>query len=170
MRSLVHLCAALLALTVGAGSGQAEAGKLLWPVEYADSWRGWPLQPVDRPHSVYGTFLNPVGRAPGRGLLDQARSQGFHTGIDLPVDDRRPHPDAPSGTAHPVFALEGGVVLDSYSPSGEKLPAAGCLSSWRMRIGHFGYGHVRPASIPVQQGSPAPSRPCSRETVSRPAS
>ena len=124
----------------------------------------WPLAPTDRPHGVYGTFLNPgVAYVPGFAvyrqqarILESGDFAGYHLGVDIAVNDSVPHPDAPPGTTHGVYAIEDGTVTTSESPDGGQLPAEGCYTTrnpkapagmwpWRVVVGRYIYGHIRPA-------------------------
>jgi hypothetical protein len=93
--------------------------------EYADDYRGWPVAPRNQQHPIRGSFLDP--RTGGN----------YHLGIDVAVRDDRPERGAPPGCSRRVFALEGGSVWKVFAPR-----AVG--REGIVRIGHFGYGHVKP--------------------------
>jgi hypothetical protein len=95
-----------------------------FPQRYNDSFRGWPVRPQNRQHLIRATFLDP--------RPDPQLGAVYHTGVDIAVRDDRPEPGAPPGRTHRVFAIEGGVVEDATQPG----------VCGRVRIGHFGYGHV----------------------------
>jgi hypothetical protein len=95
-----------------------------FPQRYADTFRGWPVQPQNQQHPVRATFLDPRPD-PDFGAI-------YHTGVDVAVRDDRPEAGAPPGRTHRVFAIEGGVV--------EEATARGVRGN--VRIGHFGYGHI----------------------------
>ncbi len=113
-------------------SGMAR-GELNVAQSYQDSWRGWPLDPVNGPHGVYGTFLNPTSVWPS-GMPGLA--VGYHQAIDIPAND------ATGG--HPVYAIEGGKVTKAWrsrnmAPVGREVDCGGVL------ISHFQYAHVLPS-------------------------
>ena len=64
---------------------------------YADSYHGWPVEPLHGPHVLHGGFNDP-------------RLGGYHFGIDIAVDDSHPALAAPKGDSHRVYAVEGGVM------------------------------------------------------------
>ena len=66
----------------------------------ADTYRGWPIAPVDAQHPIRGAFQEPrrTGGDPGEG--DGDPSKGYHNGIDISVRDGAPEPDAPPGRTH----------------------------------------------------------------------
>jgi hypothetical protein len=99
-------------------------GKLTAFQSYHDQYRGWPVSPVKRQHPVRGSFLDP--------RPDPRRGAIYHEGVDVAVRDDRPERGAPAARTHRVYAIEGGVVSDATPPG----------FGGRVRIGHFGYGHV----------------------------
>jgi hypothetical protein len=106
-------------------------GALHLPIEpYADSWRGWPVAPLDRQHPIRGSFLDP-------------RPDGFHIGVDVTVPDDQPEPGAPPQRTHRVFALEGGVVQVPTD-----VARVGCVNG-RVDAGHFSYLHLDPTGVVV---------------------
>ena len=101
---------------------------------YADSWRGWPVAPVDAQHPIRGSFLDP-------------RPDGYHIGVDVNVRDDRPEPDAPPQRTHRVYALEGGIVSLP-----DNVARVGCVNR-KVEVGHFSYWHVDPIGT-VAAGQP----------------
>lgn len=110
--------------------GGLAPGSLSTSYTYADDWRGWPVEPVDGQPPVRGSFLAP-----------RSLEATYHFGIDVSVDDANPHPAAPPGLAHPVFAVESGHVQVAHNGTGFDDPA--CNDS-RFMLGHFEYWHIRP--------------------------
>jgi hypothetical protein len=102
----------------------AVPGKLTAFQSYNDTFRGWPVAPVQRQHPIRGSYLDP--------RPDPARGAIYHPGIDIAVRDDRPERGAPAGRTHRVFAIEGGEVTEA-SPPGQ---------TGHVHIGHFGYGHI----------------------------
>jgi hypothetical protein len=94
---------------------------------YNDSYRGWPVAPLDAQHPVRGSFLDP--RSPGRG-------GNYHFGIDISVRDSRPEAGAPAGRTHRVYAIESGRAR---VPANQR--AVGCVRR-RVMVGHFEYWHT----------------------------
>jgi hypothetical protein len=99
-------------------------GQLTATQAYNDAWRGWPVLPLDRPHPIRGSFLDPRPD-PDLGAI-------YHDGVDIAVRDDRPEPGAPRGRTHKVFAIEGGRVHAATGPGVRGLVDAG----------HFRYEHV----------------------------
>ena len=95
---------------------------------YADSYRGWPVQPLHAQHAIRGSFLDPRG-------IDENGLAGYHFGIDVNVDDNRPDPGAPPGFSHRVFAMEGGIA---HAVRGLRHTCP----NRRLEVGHFSYWHV----------------------------
>jgi hypothetical protein len=95
--------------------------------QYADSYRGWPLDPVGEQHPIRASFLDP--RKPS----DQGN---YHIGIDISVNDDQPEAGAPAARTHRVYAIEGGVA---QVPANQK--AVGCVNEL-VTIGHFQYWHT----------------------------
>lgn len=141
-----------LVLTVSDGTSVTQVGVRVlvqFPFEvapiYADTYRGWPTAPVDGPHAVYGTFLNPT--MAWRDAM-ASESVGFHEAIDIPVDDAK----APE----PVYALEGGIVSRSVTKVYQRKlePPSRCGV---VEIAHFQYSHVLPVvnvGMRVRAGDP----------------
>ncbi len=98
---------------------------------YGDSYAGWPVAPVHAQHPIRGSFLDPRG-------VDDTGTSGYHFGVDVSVDDRKPDRGAPKGLSHAVYAMESGYV---DRPSGDMTRA--CISR-RLEVGHFDYWHVSP--------------------------
>ena len=98
---------------------------------YAGSYTGWPVAPVHAQHPVRGSFLDPRG-------VDDTGTSGYHFGVDVSVDDRRPDRGAPKGMSHAVYAVESGTV---DRPNRDL--ARACVSR-RIEVGHFDYWHVSP--------------------------
>jgi hypothetical protein len=92
---------------------------------YADSYRGWPTNPLHGPHAVHGAF-------------DDPRLGGYHFGVDIAVDDAHPALEAPRGLSHRVYAVEGGVM--HWARNTQSKPC----NSRRFDIGHFAYWHLEP--------------------------
>ena len=106
---------------------------------YNDSYRGWPVLPLNRQHPIRGSFLDP--------RPDRKRGAIYHEGVDVAVRDDRPERGAPRGRTHRVYAIEGGRVHEA-TPRGVRGFA---------RIGHFGYGHIETMVEPgevVRAGQP----------------
>jgi hypothetical protein len=99
-------------------------GRLDVQQTYNDAWRGWPVQPLHRPHPIRGSFLDP--------RPDPELGAIYHDGVDIAVRDDRPERGAPRGRTHRVYAIEGGRVL-SATPRGVR----GLVD-----LGHFRYEHV----------------------------
>lgn len=99
---------------------------------YGDRYRGWPVSPTHERHPVRGGFLD-------------ARTGGYHFGIDISVDDLKPEPGAPKRRTHRVYALEGGPA---HLHNGDR--RVGCVNR-RLEVGHFAYWHVDPT---VAEGEP----------------
>lgn len=104
---------------------------------YDDGYTGWPVAPVHVQHPVRGSFLDPRG-------VDDTGTSGYHFGIDISVDDRKPEAGAPKGFSHAVYAVESGTV---DRPNGDLSRA--CLAR-RLEVGHFDYWHVSPIVAPRQ--------------------
>jgi hypothetical protein len=102
----------------------AVPGKLEAIQTYNDDYRGWPLAPVDEPHPIRGSFMDPRPD-PDLGAI-------YHDGVDVAARDDRPERGAPAGRTHRVYAIEGGKVLRA-TPRGVR----GLVD-----IGHFRYEHV----------------------------
>ena len=98
---------------------------------YNDTYRGWPINPKHAEHPVRGSFLDPRGK-------DDAGLSGYHFGIDVSVDDRRPEAGAPVLLSHRVYAVESGRA--SVNANTKTLT---CLNR-RLGVGHFAYWHVSP--------------------------
>jgi hypothetical protein len=106
---------------------------------YSDAWRGWPVQPLHRPHPIRGSFLDP--------RPDPELGAIYHDGVDIAVRDDRPEPGAPPGRTHRVYAIEGGRV-QAATPRGVR----GLVD-----LGHFRYEHVEALvelGDPVSPGQP----------------
>jgi hypothetical protein len=103
---------------------------------YDSAYRGWPVRPLHSQHPVRGSFLDPRGQ-------DDTGLSGYHFGIDVSIDDRRPDPGAPPGLSHRIYAVESGTATVGNKP-GTK-----CLSR-RVEVGHFAYWHV---SATVAEGA-----------------
>jgi hypothetical protein len=99
-------------------------GKLDVAQNYNDAYHGWPVAPVDEPHPIRGSFMDP--------RPDPELGAIYHDGVDIAVRDDRPERDAPAGRTHRVFAIEGGEVR-AATARGER----GLVD-----IGHFRYEHV----------------------------
>jgi hypothetical protein len=99
-------------------------GKLDVTQTYNDDYRGWPLAPVDEPHPIRGSFMDPRPD-PDLGAI-------YHDGVDIAARDDRPESGAPAGRTHRVYAIEGGEVHRA-TPRGER----GLVD-----VGHFRYEHV----------------------------
>jgi hypothetical protein len=99
-------------------------GKLDVEQTYNDGYHGWPVAPLDQPHPVRGSFMDPRPD-PDLGAI-------YHDGVDIAVRDDRPEPDAPKGRTHRVYAVEGGEVVHATPPGVRGL----------VDIGHFRYEHV----------------------------
>jgi hypothetical protein len=95
--------------------------------QYNDTYRGWPLDPVDQQHPLRASFLDP--RKP-------SEQGNYHIGIDISARDDQPEPGAPPGRTHRVYAIEGGVA--EITP-GQNL--VGCVNRL-VTIGHFQYWHT----------------------------
>jgi hypothetical protein len=102
----------------------AVPGKLEATQTYNDDYRGWPLAPVDEPHPIRSSFMEPRPD-PDLGAI-------YHDGVDVAARDDRPERGAPAGRTHRVYAIEGGKVVRA-TPRGER----GLVD-----IGHFRYEHV----------------------------
>jgi hypothetical protein len=121
---------------VGAGLAGPAAGGVVESVpgafngaySYNDSWRGWPVSPVDSQHPI-------------RGSLNDPRPSGFHIGLDISVRDDQPEEGAPAGRTHLVYAVEGGTVSLAAN-----VAAVGCVNRI-VRVGHFAYWHVDPVGV-----------------------
>jgi hypothetical protein len=98
---------------------------------YGDAYTGWPVAPVHVQHPVRGSFLDPRG-------VDDTGTSGYHFGVDVSVDDRKPDAGAPKGLSHAVYAMESGYV---DRPSHDMTRA--CIGR-RLEVGHFDYWHVSP--------------------------
>jgi hypothetical protein len=105
---------------------------------YNDTYTGWPIAPVHSQHPVRGSFLDPRG-------IDDTGTSGYHFGVDVSVDDRKPEPGAPKGFSHAIYAVESGSV---DRPNGDATRA--CISR-RLEVGHFDYWHVSPTVAQGQQ-------------------
>lgn len=105
---------------------------------YNDGFVGWPLRPgrVQRP--MRGSFLDPRG-------ADNDALGGYHFGLDINVDDRKPEPGAPPGLSHRVYAVESGVVS---APANVLNRTCG---NRRVEAGHFSYWHTSPIVRPGQR-------------------
>ena len=105
---------------------------------YNDSFTGWPVRSSRQQHPVRGSFLDPRGS-------DNDGLGGYHFGLDVNVDDRRPERGAPPGLSHRVYALESGVM-------GERVrdPKRNC-GNRRLDIGHFAYWHTSPIVSETQR-------------------
>lgn len=124
----------LLAFRSGARAGtDLRYVPTLEPRRYADGWASWPLEPLHEQHPVRGSFeeIRRSKDKPIRGL--------YHNGVDIGIDESDPDPEAPPGRVRRVFAIEGGTVWDTATDG---------TCNGRVRIGHFGYGHVHPAVKP----------------------
>lgn len=93
--------------------------------------RGWPVLPRNVQHPIRGSFIDP------RGTDDNGLS-GYHFGIDVNVDDRRPDRGAPAGLSHRVYALDSGVARMPANVTSRR-----CINR-RLDVGHFSYWHVSP--------------------------
>ena len=93
--------------------------------------RGWPVLPRTSQHPIRGSFIDP------RGTDDNGLS-GYHFGIDVNVDDRRPDRGAPAGLSHRVYALDAGAATMPTN-----IGARRCVNR-RLDVGHFSYWHVSP--------------------------
>jgi hypothetical protein len=91
---------------------------------YHDTYRGWPVLPLDQPHPIRASFLDP--------RPDPELGAIYHDGVDIAVRDDRPEAGAPAGRTHRIFAIEGGKVT-AATPKGER----GLVD-----VGHFRYEHV----------------------------
>jgi hypothetical protein len=98
---------------------------------YDSAARGWPIAPTHAQHPVRGAFLDPRG-------ADDTGLSGYHFGIDVSIDDRRPEAGAPKGFSHRVYAIESGHV--SVPAADNTRPCA----ARRLQVGHFAYWHVSP--------------------------
>ena len=98
---------------------------------YNDSFTGWPVRPVSVQHPVRGSFLDPRGS-------DNDGLSGYHFGIDVNVDDRRPERGAPPGLSHRVYALESGVMGEAVRDTARR------CGDRRLDVGHFAYWHTSP--------------------------
>ena len=98
---------------------------------YNDTFVGWPVRPQHAQHPIRGSFLDPRG-------ADNDGLSGYHFGIDVNVDDRRPGGGAPVGLSHRVYAVESGVVTEPVND-----PTRSC-GNRRLDIGHFAYWHTSP--------------------------
>lgn len=111
---------------------------------YADSYRGWPVQPLHSQHPIRGSFLDPRG-------LDENGLAGYHFGVDVNVDDTRRDPGAPPGFSHQVYAMESGVAHVVLGVARHTCP------NRRLEVGHFSYWHVSPtvrSGQAVKAGTP----------------
>ena len=102
----------------------AVPGKLEATQTYNDDYRGWPLAPVDEPHPIRSSFMDP--------RPDPDLGAVYHDGVDIAARDDRPERGAPASRTHRVYAIEGGTVVRA-TPRGER----GLVD-----IGHFRYEHV----------------------------
>jgi hypothetical protein len=91
---------------------------------YNDTWRGWPVLPLDRQHPIRGSFLDP--------RPDPRLGAIYHDGVDIAVRDDRPERGAPPGRTHRVHAIEGGRV-SAATPRGVR----GLVD-----LAHFRYEHI----------------------------
>lgn len=129
-RLLLALAVLALPSAVAGAAGPAASvpGSLSHAFSYADSWRGWPVAPVDRQHPI-------------RGSLDDPRPSGYHIGVDISVRDDLPEAGAPPGRTHRVYAVEGGTVELAAN-----VGSVGCVNRI-VRVGHFAYWHVDPVGV-----------------------
>jgi hypothetical protein len=97
---------------------------------FTDSFRGWPVTPLQAQHPVRGSFLDPRGQ-------DENGLAGYHFGIDVNVDDDHPEPGAGPGLSHRVYAVDGGRVV-SLRGAPQTCP------NRRVEVDHFSYWHVWP--------------------------
>ncbi|MCW2976794.1 MAG: Por secretion system C-terminal sorting protein [Actinomycetia bacterium] len=97
---------------------------------FAEAFSNWPVTPVHAQHPIRGSFLDPRGQ-------DENGLAGYHFGIDVNVDDRRPEPGAGPGLSHRVYAVQGGRVIRVAGPP---QPCA----NRKVEVGHFSYWHVSP--------------------------
>jgi hypothetical protein len=102
----------------------AVPGKLTVAQTYDDDYRGWPVAPIDEPHPIRASFMDP--------RPDPELGAIYHDGVDIAVRDDRPEPGAPPGRTHRVYAIEGGEVRRA-TPRGVR----GLVDA-----GHFRYEHV----------------------------
>jgi hypothetical protein len=102
----------------------AVPGKLDIAQTYNDGYRGWPVAPVDQPHPIRGSFMDP--------RPDPELGAIYHDGVDIAVRDDRPERGAPAGRTHRVYAIEGGQVRAATA-----LGVRGLVDA-----GHFRYEHV----------------------------
>jgi hypothetical protein len=113
--------------------------------QYNDDYHGWPIAPVHEQHPVRSSFLDPRG-------LGRSGLAGYHFGIDISVDDRRPDPGAPSSLfSHRVYAVETGTTFVR-----KRVDSVPC-SDRALSVGHFAYLHVSPTvpdKIWVHAGDP----------------
>jgi hypothetical protein len=93
--------------------------------------RGWPVRPRSVQHPIRGAFIDP------RGPDDNGLS-GYHFGVDINVDDRRPDPGAPPGLSDRVYALDSGFAVEPRNVQSRR-----CLNR-RLDVGHFSFWHVSP--------------------------
>jgi hypothetical protein len=99
--------------------------------QYNDTYVGWPIAPVHEQHPVRSSFLDPRG-------LDENGLAGYHFGIDISVNDRRPGPGASGPFSHRVYAVESGMT-----DVRKRVDSAPCADR-RLAVGHFAYWHVSP--------------------------
>jgi hypothetical protein len=97
---------------------------------YTDAYRGWPVTPLHAQHPIRGSFLDPRG-------IDENGLAGYHFGIDVNVDDRRPERGAGPGLSHRVYALDGGMAHVVHG-------VRHLCPNRRLEVGHFSYWHVSP--------------------------
>ena len=103
---------------------------------YDDSWTGWPVAPVHRPHPIRAAFL-----VPRAGTLWAGGEPSYHFGVDVGVRDDRPEPGAPPGRTHKVYAVEGGTAIVP-----EPWTRGPCVNR-KVSIGHFDYWHVDTSGV-----------------------
>ena len=107
-------------------------GEMIFLQVYQDSFRGWPLDDIQRAHGVYGSFLNPTSTWPS-GM--PGLQVGYHQAVDIPVND------ATGG--HPVYAVEGGRVAKAWR-STNTAPVGRPVNCGGLVVSHFQYAHVLP--------------------------
>jgi hypothetical protein len=131
-RKLLTLSVLAVVAAVGAAAGSAGNAPVPgalpgFTYTYNDSYKGWPVAPVDQQHPIRASFLDP--RTP-------SEQGNYHIGIDISVRDDQPEQGAPAGRSHRVYAIEGGVA---EVPADQNL--VGCVNRI-VTIGHFQYWHT----------------------------
>lgn len=135
MRSTAFLIGAAVMLSAaGLAVAGTTAAKSVVPgalpgfkYQYNDSYKGWPLDPVDQQHPLRASFLDP---------RNPSEQGNYHIGIDISARDDQPEKGAPAGRSHRVYAVEGGVA---DVPENQNL--VGCVNRI-VTIGHFQYWHT----------------------------